>query len=166
MISTHLIRRLTADDAAAFREIVTEAVGLHPTAFATTPEEERARPETEIVGRLAAEIALGGFGGDSLDAVLRLQRLAPSKRRHVAMLWGMYVRPAQRGTGLAQALLGTAIDWARGEVDQLELYVADGNERAARLYQRFGLTHYGRMPRSLRVDGRDYDADMMVLILR
>jgi ribosomal protein S18 acetylase RimI-like enzyme len=166
MTAGHTIRRLEPGDARAYREIFLEAVAAHPAAFATSPEELAATPPAELEARLAAQVVLGGFAETDLNAVATLQRHMQRKRQHVAMLWGMYVRPAQQGSGLAQSLLTAAIERARSEVDQLELYVADNNERASRLYWRFGFQLYGRMPRSLRVDGRDYDAEMMVLFFR
>jgi len=55
---------------------------------------------------------------------------------------------------------------AESEVDQVELYVAVGNDRASRFYKGFGFEPYGVMRRSLRVQGVDYDAEMLVRIFR
>ena len=164
--AAHVVRRLAAADAEAFRSLHLEALQAYPAAFAAAYEEECDLPLSEFRSRLEQLVVLGGFVGDELAGMATLQRHKQMKRRHVAMLWGMYVRDALRGSGLAEAILVAAMDWARGEVDQLELYVAAGNERASRFYRRFGFEPYGLMRRSLRVDGVDHDAEMMVHIFR
>ncbi len=83
------------------------------------------------------------------------------KRRHVGMVWNMYVAEGQRGAGLAATLFHHVLEVATREVDQVDLYVAVENERAWRFFQRFGFESYGVMPRALRVAGVDYDALMM-----
>jgi RimJ/RimL family protein N-acetyltransferase len=44
--------------------------------------------------------------------------------------------------------------------------VAIGNQSARRFYRRFGFEQYGVMPRSIRVDGVDHDAEMRALSFR
>jgi RimJ/RimL family protein N-acetyltransferase len=162
----HSVRQLTASDAEAFRSMHLESLQTHPAAFAMSYEEECDVPLAEFRSRLSHLIVFGGFVDGTLAGIATLQRQPLVKRRHMAMLWGMYVREAFRGTGLAAAILQAVIARAECEVDQLELYVAVGNERAARFYANFGFERYGVMRRSLRVQGVDYDADMLVRIFR
>ena len=129
-------------------------------------EEERDLPLSDFAARLDQLIVYGGFVDGALAGIATLQKQALRKRVHVAMLWGMYVNGEARGTGLADAILQAVIARAEQEVDQLELYVAVGNEPAARFYRRYGFETYGVMRRSLRVDGVDHDAEMMVRIFR
>ena len=162
----HSVRQLDASDAEAFRALHLEALQVHPAAFAMSYEEECDLPLTEFRSRLQHLTIFGGFAGEKLVGIATLQHQALKKRRHMAMVWGMYVQDAARGTGLAEAIFQAVIDRAETEVDQLELYVAIGNDRASRFYRRFGFERYGVMRRSLRVDGVDYDAEMMVRIFR
>lgn len=160
------VRQLAASDAAAFRALHLESLQAPPPAFALSYEEECDLPLSVFRSRLDQQIVFGGFAGGELVGIATLQRHTPLKRRHVAMLWGMYVKEAHRGTGLAAAILEAVVERAEREVDQLELYVAVGNDRASRFYRNFGFEPYGVMRRSLRVDGVDYDAEMMVRIFR
>ncbi|MGQ9370812.1 GNAT family N-acetyltransferase [Azospirillum sp. A39] len=164
--AAHAVRQLGAADAAAFRALHLEALRAHPAAFAMAYEEECDLPLTAFRTRLDQQTVFGGFVAGALAGIATLQRHAPLKRRHVAMLWGMYVKEEVRGAGLAAAILRAAIARAEREVDQLELYVAVGNDRAGRFYRRFGFEPYGVMRRSLRVDGVDHDAEMMVRMFR
>lgn len=160
------VRQLLASDAPAFRTLHLEALEKHPTAFAMAYEDECHLPLSEFRSRLNDLIVFGGFVDGALAGMATLQRHTLMKRRHVAMLWGMYVKDALRGSGLAPSILQSVIQRAESEVDQLELYVALGNERARRFYRGWGFEPYGVMRRSLRVQAVDYDAEMMVKIFR
>ncbi len=160
------VRQLAAPDAAAFRALHLEALQAHPAAFAAAYEEECGLPLSEFRSRLESLTVFGGFVDGALAGIATLQRQPLLKRRHVAMLWGMYVKEERRGSGLAVVILQAVIDRAEREVDQLELYVAVGNERASRFYRGLGFEPYGVMRRSLRVQGVDHDAEMMVRIFR
>lgn len=162
----HAVRQLAASDAEAFRAVHLQALEAHPAAFAAAYEEECDLPLSEFQSRLDRLTVFGGFAGGALAGIATLQRQAPLKRRHVAMVWGMYVKDAFRGSGLAAAILQAVIARAESEVDQLELYVAVGNDRASRFYRGLGFEPYGVMRRSLRVQGVDYDAEMMVRMFR
>ncbi len=65
--------------------------------------------------------------------------------RHIASL-GMAVAPEWRGRGVGAALLAEAFSWARwAEVEKIELTVYPQNDRAIRLYERFGFAVEGRL---------------------
>jgi len=166
MSNAHAVRQLVPGDADAFRALHLEALEKYPAAFAMAYEEECDLPLTEFQARLERLIVFGGFVDGALAGIATLQRQPLMKRRHMAMVWGMYVKDAFRGSGLAAAIFQAVIDRAEHEVDQVELYVAAGNERASQFYKRFGFEPYGVMRRSLRVKGADYDAEMMVRIFR
>ena len=160
------LRALVGADAASFQPVLLEALRLHPDAFAAAYEDELDQPLAAVAQRLDDGTIFGGFVDGALVAIATYQRHPQRKRRHVAMVWGMYVRVEYRGTGLAGELFGYVVEHASREVDQLELYVAVGNEQARRFYRRFGFEPYGVMPRSIRVDGVDHDAEMLALAFR
>ncbi|MDD7968942.1 GNAT family N-acetyltransferase [Actinomycetospora lemnae] len=62
-------------------------------------------------------------------------------RRHLVAMW---VDPARRGQGVADALVGAVVAWAAGQgAHRLALWVVDGNERARRCYARLGFVPSG-----------------------
>ncbi|MFI5866914.1 GNAT family N-acetyltransferase [Streptomyces sp. NPDC051546] len=66
-----------------------------------------------------------------------------------AHLVGVFVRPAQRGTGLTEALFEAALEWAWGLEEpvlaRVRLFVHAENARAGAFYRRFGFVPSGKV---------------------
>lgn len=65
-----------------------------------------------------------------------------------AVLNEVYVRPAYRGTGVADDLMEAALSTARAQdlpLDRMVLDVDRENERAQAFYERYGFDHWGEM---------------------
>jgi ribosomal protein S18 acetylase RimI-like enzyme len=159
-----MIRRLDAADAPAYRAIRLEGLARHPQSFGAAAEDEAPQPLAWFAERLAGSHVFGA-GEDTLLGVIGLRPQEAAKLRHKALIWGFYVRPEARGKRLGAALLAHAIAVARGMVDELRLSVAPDNAAALRLYEAAGFKPYGREPRALRIDGRDFDEVLMALHL-
>ena len=104
--------------------------------------------------------------GDPLAGMAALGFDMRIKRRHAAHLWGVFVRPEARGTGLARALVAAAVQEARTRVDHLRLAVDAANATAIGLYRSLGFVEYGLEPAGLRRDGIETDDLLMALDLR
>ena len=164
------LRPLQAADATAFHALRMQALQTHPQAFATSAEEQATLPLENQAQRLqpsATAWVLGAWVNGQLVGTIGLQRRIPAKLAHKADLWGVYVHPAQRGLGIAQALLTTTVQHARTMLglQQLQLGVASHNHAAIALYQRAGFVRFAVEPRCLCVDGVCYDEDWMLLTL-
>lgn len=61
------------------------------------------------------------------------------------MLVGVYLAPAHRGTGVADALLQGVEEWAATEGDTLYLHVHEGNQRAIGFYEKRGFALTGHI---------------------
>jgi ribosomal protein S18 acetylase RimI-like enzyme len=156
------IRQLEAANGAEYQALFLEALRSAPAAFAADYDEESARSSEHIAERFRREVIFGGFVSGRLYGIATFLQQMPPKRRHVGMIWNMYVSEEQRGSGLADMLFKHVLEAASLKVDQVELYVAVDNPRGRRFYRKFGFESYGVMPRALRVQGQDYDALMMV----
>jgi putative acetyltransferase len=76
---------------------------------------------------------------------LGLSREPNPVTRHVASL-GMHVAGDWRSRGVGSALLAEAFRWARwAGVEKLALTVYPDNDRARRLYEKFGFVEEGRL---------------------
>ncbi len=101
----------------------------------------------------------------SLVAAADIQRGQFKKNAHTASL-GMSVEKQFRGAGLGTAILKVLLDWAReNQVRKVKLGVFSTNERAIRLYQRFGFSEEGRLRNDIILDGKPADLIQMALWL-
>jgi len=173
------IRPVRPEDAEALRELRLEALRTCPVALTADPGEAEAHPPSwwrEMAERnggdatgviMLAETDLAGGG-----AALRLAGMAGiwvstnPKLSHAGTLWGVYVRPSFRGSGVGSRLVMACIDWARAKpLAVVRLGVAVGNDAAIRCYERCGFVPYGIEPLTVRWEGRYYDEVLMALHL-
>ena len=160
------IRRLIGDDAAVFRDIRLEGLKRHPEAFAASFEAEMAKDLAWFADRLTRNAVFGAFHEGSLQGIAGFHAQRQEKMKHKGVLWGLYLREAARGSGLAQTLVEAVEAHARQEVEVLSVTVVTSNKTARRLYDRLGYICYGTEPGALRVDGRDYDEALLEKHLR
>jgi RimJ/RimL family protein N-acetyltransferase len=153
-MSSPVIRRGAAPDLPALRLLRREALEAHPLAFSSSVEEDRLLdsnlgpqsffdPETSLI--------LVAFVGTALVGMVGVYRESPTKMRHRARIWGMYVREGVRRTGLGTALLEAALESVRDwpGVVQVHLSVSEVAAAAYALYERAGFRVWGSEPRSL-----------------
>jgi RimJ/RimL family protein N-acetyltransferase len=161
------VRRLEADDAGVYGELRLEGLERHPEAFSASWEDESAKPTSWWAERLQASTVFGGWIGDSpLLGVAGFHVSGAAKLRHKGILWGMYVRPEGRGSGLAASLVQRVIEHARPLVEEIGLTVVASNQAAHRLYSAAGFEPYGLDRRGLKVGDAYYDHVLMALPLR
>ena len=156
------IRALTPDDATLYRALRLEALRAHPEAFGASFEEEAAQNDSFFAARLTASTVFGGFDSSGLAGTAGFRPETSAKQAHKALFWGMYVRPAARGSGLSRRLVEAVLAHARGRVELIQLKVVATNTPARHLYESLGFEVYGIEARSLKVDGRYHDEVLMV----
>lgn len=159
------LRRLTAEDAALYREIRLEGLVDSPHAFAGTLESERDEPLERFAARLTGSFVLGAFRGARLVGVAGFYVQPKPKHTHKGMLWGMYVRPEARGAGIGRRLVEAIVAHARERVELLQLAVVNDNAPARRLYASLGFVEYGRERHATKYRGRYHDDVLMALPL-
>jgi ribosomal protein S18 acetylase RimI-like enzyme len=107
------VRRLRADEWAAFRELRLAALRADPLAFGSTASREAAYPDA----RWQDWAVRGGSGSreatfvaeEPLGRLVGMAGAFPDNARH--HLWGMWVHPSCRGRGIGRALLVTLLGW-------------------------------------------------------
>jgi ribosomal protein S18 acetylase RimI-like enzyme len=161
------IRRLEANDVTSFRELRLEGLKQHPEAFGASWEDEASKPPSWWAERLEMTTVLGGWIDNSaLLGLAGFYTHGAVKLRHKGVLWGMYVRPEARGTGLAASLVRKIIEHGQGVVEEISLTVVASNAAACRLYAAAGFEQYGLERRALKVGDTYYDEVLMALQLR
>lgn len=155
------IRRLDASEAARYREIRLEALRCSPEAFGSTFAAESGRPLEQFTERVRNCPIFGAFHQSELLGIAGFMRREGAKDAHKGMLWGMYVRQHSRNAGVAKRLAEAVIDFARQQVEIIQLAVVSDNEPARRLYAGLGFEEYGIERKALKQDGRYYDEVLM-----
>ena len=130
-------------DARLYREIRLEALKDSPEAFGSTFEVESSQPVSWFADRLGSSTVLGAFRGPELVATAGFAIQQGQKRAHKGLLWGMYVRPPARASGIGRRLIEAIFDVARPHVELIQLTVVRDNARARRLDMSLGFVDYG-----------------------
>jgi ribosomal protein S18 acetylase RimI-like enzyme len=154
------VRLLNQDDAQALWDLRLEALEREPRAFAETPEEHRRLPvglhfATRLGELVPGNFVVGAFREGALAGMAGFRRSGYAKTHHKGSIWGVYLKSAARGKGLATKMLQALLDRASGleGLTCVTLTVAEDNLKAIELYRRLGFREYGRDPCALRVDG-------------
>lgn len=140
-----IVRRVRADEAAAFRDCRLRALADAPTAFSTTLAEAEVMPPSYWEGRVSdgaagvksvMMVAVGAATDAWLGVTVGYRDEADATVGHVVSVW---VAPEARRSGAARLLLQAVHSWARAlGLQSLKLGVTDTNLPARRLYEGAG----------------------------
>ena len=132
-----LVRACRVDDAAVLRDVRLEALRDTPDAFGSTFDDAVTWPAERWVAMATDwNFYLGYHDGRPAGMA------SGGWHEHYPgthWLYGMYVTPGARGTGLADALVEAVSAWARTEGGAaLYLHVTESVARARRFYEKIG----------------------------
>jgi ribosomal protein S18 acetylase RimI-like enzyme len=135
------LRRLEEDDWAALRAARLTALADAPYAFGSTLAREEAFGEDTWRSRTHSGAV---FAAWSDEAIVGLATALLEPDEPGWELVGMWVSSQWRGTGLADRLVGSVCEHARGEgADWIGLWVTESNPRARAFYARLGFEPTG-----------------------
>jgi GNAT superfamily N-acetyltransferase len=147
------VRRLCEDEAALLRGLRLRALAESPRAFGAALADEAGLPPEEWDGCAAA-----GAAGEHQVVFVALDGAEPvgmaggrwfERAQDTVALWGMWVDPSARGTGVAVALVDAVRDWARASGAR-RLRVGVVLDGAGRFYERLGFRREGELRRLTR----------------
>ena len=161
------IRQLGAADAEAFSALRRVLVADNPVPMGLTMEEELGRSLQGFRDQLTAPAPNAAFGA-WVDGQLRACAAVAWTRfpssMHKAQLWGCFVDPVFRRTGLGRRIVERALEHARAQgVRRVNLTVYLPNEAAVGLYRALGFVHYGVESEAVCLSGNYHDGEMMTL---
>jgi len=142
-----IVRRAVAGDEAALRAVRLRALAAEPAAFGSTYERELARTDADWRRWFSPGVTFILDGGEKGHGIVA--GLHDADDAAVVHLMAMWVDPALRGSGAADALVAALVSWAREErAGRVRLRVVEANDRARRCYERNGFRDSGK--RSIR----------------
>lgn len=159
MASRFVVRRGGVEDAERLKLIRLEALRDTPDAFGSTYAEASEWNDArwrEVAGLW--HFYLGEEEGDVVAMVSGgLNDLMPGAH----WLYGMYVAPRARGTGLAESLVDRVVQWALGDhASELYLQVTESVDRARAFYLKMGFSPTG----DVRVMDRDPTLRLLTMV--
>ena len=166
-----IVRTLTTEDAADYRDLRLAALREHPEAYVTDIAEESALSLEDFQKRLAdtsTAQTFGAYDAGKLVGIATLLCTTRIRQRFRATIVGMYVLPEDRRRGVAKKLLETCVELARSkpEIEEVSLCITVGNETARKTYLAFGFHPEFVEPRYFKYAERYYDLEWMGLVLR
>lgn len=168
-----MIRSLTPADIEAFTVLRRQSFASDPLSWDSDPDYEVTAEEwLPKILETDNQFVLGYFlteGRETpeLAGIIGFTRYEKLKRRHRAMVWGVYVSPAARGRGAARQLLAETIRRAKvmPGLERLTLTVSNHAKAALAMYEAAGFVTFGREPGAARTGEVSMDEIYMLLEL-
>ena len=142
------IRRIRSGEGPALRDVRLRALRTDPDAFAATHDQASSRFD-HVWEDLAATASAGDqeiiflVEGDE-EVIGMVGAFARDEEPATRQLYGMWVAPEARGSGVGASMVEAVIEWSRaGGADEVKLWVVESNLPAVRLYQKAGFVPTG-----------------------
>jgi ribosomal protein S18 acetylase RimI-like enzyme len=158
------IRVLGEDDWAEYKRARLAALRESPEAFAASASDEEALSDADWQERMRRSIRLLAESDHTTVGVASVATGAGDEG-HQADLFGLWVAPASRGTGVASELVRSAVRAAREQgMTHLSYWVTTDNGRAVAFASGFGFRPTDER-RPTRLQGEETEEIQMVLPL-
>ncbi len=160
------VRRLGEADWEEYRQTRLRALTESPEAFVASVDEETEYPEERWRDRMRrSQRLLAERDGQAMGVASVGSENTPDET--VGELFGLWVSPDARGSGVARRLLEAAARAAREtEMKHLVYWVGSDNGRAVAFASSFGFRPTdNRRPMALRGDVEDEDATELAMVL-
>ena len=160
------IRKLPADRWKDYRDLRLEALKKEPMAFGSSPEEESELAEETWRKRIMD--VLFAMDDDEPVGMVAYVFEKSVKFKHIAGIYGFYVRAGYRGQGVGSRLLEEALRRIRMNkaIIKVKLAVISEQREAIGVYEKAGFVVTGRSEKELKVGKRFYTMLFMEKVLR
>ena len=144
-----------------YRDLRLESLKNEPTAFGSSYEEEIKLSDNEWKKRICN--ALFAFLNGKPAGMIVYIFNKKIKARHIANIFGVYVKKEFRGGGIGWKLVESAISLIKKNkrIIKINLCVNPKQKAALNLYKKFGFKKIGTLKKDLFVSGKFYDETVM-----
>lgn len=165
-MSKILIQKLTVEDVEAYRDIRLEMLKDTPEAFGESHEESSRQTLGFFKERLVNSAIFGAFEESRLVGSAGYFIQKGLKSCHKAFLWGVYVKPENRGHGISYDLTMAVLENLPENIELIQAAFVKGNLAAEKTYRKAGFQDWGIEEKALKVNGKLYDEIHMVHFLK
>lgn len=161
------VRVLDPDEWATYKDVRLRALRESPEAFVASAEEEGEFPDSRWQERMERSRRVLAEDGDEVVGVVSVGTGHRTNIPGAGELFGLWVAPARRGTGVARRLLEKAAKVGREiGLRQLVYWVGTDNGRAVAFASSFGFRPTDdRRPMRIRgVDEEDAESEEMMMV--
>ena len=147
------------------RDLRLEGLREEPLAFGSSYEEEQLLTEKDWRERI--HNAIFALDDNIVVGMVVIMDHTHTKSKHVANIFGVYVRASHRGKGVGYQLIEQAIKKLKesGHIRKISLTVNTVQNSAVALYKKFGFEEAGILKKELFYEGKYYDELIMELLL-
>ena len=156
-----VVRRVQPSEVDRFLSFRSEGLRSDEASFRVTAEDDRALAVESWYQRLEKDYVVAVECGEQWLGIGGFSRFAGSKLQHKGLIWGMYVTPEARGTGVANLVILSLIEHGCLKVRQLQLTVLNDNMRARTFYERHGFKVYATEKDAIFLAGQFADEALM-----
>ena len=155
------VKKLSDDRWKDYRDLRLEALKSDPIAFGSSYEEEIAISKEEWKKRITN--ALFALSNDKPIGMIVYIVDIKLKTRHVANIFGVYVKKEHRGQGTGKKLIDSTISLIKKDkaIVKIKITVNPEQKAAVKLYKKCGFDLVGRHKKELKVDDKFYDELIM-----
>ena len=143
-----------------FRDLRLEALQNEQLAFASSYEEEKKLTQDEWQQRM--KHSLFAISKGKPVGMIVFIRNNKEKTRHIANIYGLYVKKEYRGQGIGNKLIESSLKILKNvNVSKITLSVNTEQKSAVKLYETYGFKIAGRLKKELKVGEEFYDEFIM-----
>ncbi len=159
------IKKLDAERWKDCRDLRLEALKGNPTAFGSSFEEESTFAEAEWRKRI--KNAIFALSHDKPIGMIVYIFSSRVKTKHIANIFGVYVKINFRGQGVGRKLIESALSEIQKNklIHKIKLTVNPEQTAAVRLYEQYGFKIVGKLEKELKVGNSFFDELIMEKLL-
>ena len=155
------IKKLPANRWKEYKNLRLEALRKDATAFGSSYEEEAKLSEAEWKKRI--KNTLFALSNDELIGMIVYVFNNKRKIKHIANIFGFYVKEINRNQGIGKKLVESALSSIMKDKNaiKINLNVNPKQKAAVKLYRKFGFKVVGLLKKDLFVNSKFYDELIM-----